>query len=90
NMEDRNYYLHFRNIVLILSCFSFCSLDILHIVVCKEEEEQERSPSQLQEEPEPPHIKEEHEETLQHPEEPGGSTLTSLAVKSETDEDISS
>ena len=49
----------------------------------------ERSSSLLQEEPEPPQIKEEPEELqLQRPEEPDGSPLTSLAVKSE-DEDIS-
>ena len=39
----------------------------------------------------PPHIKEEQEELLQEPEEPDGSMLTLLAVKSEVDvEDISS
>ena len=63
-----------------------------HMAVCKEEvsPEQERSSSLLQEEPEPPHIKEEQEELLQRPEEPVGSMLTLLAVKSEVDEDISS
>merc|ERR1719376_1226406 len=66
--------------------------NILHMVVCKEEvsPEQERSSSLLQEEPEPPHIKEEHEELLQRPEEPDGSMLTLLEVKSEVDEDLSS
>ena len=52
----------------------------------------ERSSSRLQEEPEPPEIKEEQEELhLQCPEEPDGSTLTSLAVKREVkdEEDIS-
>ena len=51
----------------------------------------ERSPSLLQEEPEPPEIKVEEEELQRQPEEPDGSTLTSLAVKSEVkdEEDIS-
>ena len=62
---------------------------MLHMVVCKEEvsPEQERSSSLLQEEPEPPHIKEEQEEILQRPEEPDGSTLTLPALKSEEDVD---
>ena len=59
------------------------------MVVCKEEvsPERERSSGLLQEEPEPPHIKEEHEELLQRPEEPDGSTLTLPAVKSEDDDE---
>ena len=62
------------------------------MVVCKEgvSPEHERIPSLLQEEPEPPHIKEEQEELLQRPEEPDGFMLTLLAVKSEADEDTSS
>ena len=71
----------------------FLLLDILSMVVCKEEvsPEPEGRSSLLQEEPEPPHIKEEQEEILQRPEEPEGSTWTSAAVKSEEDdEDISS
>ena len=47
--------------------------------------------SLLQEEPEPPYIKEEQENLLQRPEEPDGSTSTLPAVKSEDDnEDTSS
>ena len=45
-----------------------------------EEEEQERNPRPVQEEPEPPHIKEEQEEILQRPEEADGTTLTSQDV----------
>ena len=68
-------------------------LDILHMVVCKEEvsPEQERSSSLVQEKPEPPHIKDEQEEILRRPDEPDGSKLTLLAVKKEdADEDIAS
>ena len=53
--------------------------------MCKEEvsPEHEKSSSLVQEEPQPPHIKDEQEELLQKPEEAGGSMFTLLAVKTE-------
>ena len=58
--------------------------------MCEEEvypEQQYRTPSLIQEEPQPPHIKEEpEEEPLQRPDKADGSTFTFLAVKSEQDE----
>ena len=54
--------------------------------MCKEEHE-ERSSSLVQEEPQPPQIKEERLDLLQRPEEADdGSTLTSAAVKREEDD----
>ena len=64
-----------------------CLPAFLPLPVCKEElfpEHEESSPSLVQEEPQPLQIKEEQEELLQ--EEADGSTLTSLAVKSEGDD----
>ena len=57
--------------------------------MCKEEvsPEDEWSSSLVQEEPQPPQIKEEQEELLERPEETGGSTLTLLSVKSEGDDE---
>ena len=46
-------------------------LDLLHNPVCKEEVLPEEERSLLQEEPQPPHIKEEHDEQLQRTEEDG-------------------
>ena len=68
------------------------STSIGHMDVCKEEvsPEQERSSSLFQEKPEPPHIKEEQEELLQRPEEPVGSMLTLLAVKTEVEVELES
>ena len=47
----------------------------------------ERIPIVVQEEPQLPQIKEEQEELFQRPDEAGGSTLTSRAVKSEDDDE---
>jgi len=70
----------------------FLLLDILHMVVCKEEDsiKQERSPSLLQEEQETPHIKEEQGELKEEQGDllqPDGSMLTLLAVKGEEEND---
>ena len=64
-----------------------CFPDFLHVPVCKEEvsPKEERSSGLVQEEPQPPQIKEEQEELLERPEKAAGLTLTLLAVKSEDD-----
>ncbi|KAM4634590.1 uncharacterized protein ACJ7VT_001918 [Polymixia lowei] len=64
--------------------------DPQQLFVCKEEvplEQQEWSPSLGQEEPEPPHIKEEQEDLIQGLEEAEVLTLTLLPEKSENNEE---
>ena len=76
-----------RNNVLL--SYHLLSIDAFHFAVIKQEvdpEHREWSSSLVQELPEPPHIKEEHDDLQQRPEDAVGSPHALLAVKTEDDD----